>query len=61
MVKRSKESPVAEFHMLGDKVLWKGIKLTVTELLPDGSVVATSPTMRVHVSDHEQLEKGHGS
>lgn len=46
--------------MVGDKVMWKGIKLTVEKVMEDGSVIATSPTMRVHVSDHKQLEKLNG-
>jgi hypothetical protein len=48
---------VAQFHMVGDKVLWKGIKLTVEKVFPDGSVMAVSPTMRVHVGEPKQLEK----
>jgi hypothetical protein len=55
------KKPVATFHMVGDKVLWKGIKVTVAEVKEDGSVIATSPTMRVHVSGPEQLEKCSGS
>lgn len=54
------KKPVAQFHMVGDKVLWKGIKLTVIEVKEDGSVIATSPTMRVHVGTHEQFEKCSG-
>jgi hypothetical protein len=52
---------VAKFHMVGDKVLWRGIKLTVTEVYPDGSIEACNPTMRVKVEKQEQLEKSNGS
>jgi len=61
MVAKKESSNKATFHLVGDKVLWKGIKLTVIEILDDGSLVAWSPTMRVHVKLHEQLEKFNGS
>lgn len=56
MVTRKKEV-IASFHMVGDKVLWKGIKLTVVEVKDNGYYVATSPTMTVTVDTPEQLEK----
>jgi hypothetical protein len=56
----SKKPTVAQFHMVGDKVMWKGIKLTIVQIKDDGSLVATSPTMRVHVSSGDQLEKHNG-
>ena len=51
------KEPVATFHMIGDKIMWRGIKLTVTETKSDGSLVATSQTMTVHVSSPEQFTK----
>lgn len=51
------KQPVAEFFLPGDKVLWRGIKLTVEQVFEDGSVEAVSQTMRVKVSDVKQLER----
>lgn len=46
---------VAQFHMPGDKVLWRGIKLTVVRVKENGDIEAHSPTMFVTVSSHDQL------
>jgi hypothetical protein len=56
----AKSDGKATFHMVGDKVLWKGIKLTVIAVNEDGSVEAWSPTQRVHVGEPGQLEKYNG-
>jgi hypothetical protein len=54
----SKAKPTtAQFHMAGDKVLWKGILLTVLRVREDGYIECWSPTMHVTVDTHAQLEK----
>jgi hypothetical protein len=50
----------AQFFLPGDKVLWKGIKLTVYKVYEDGSITAHSPTMQLTVSGPEHLEKFSG-
>lgn len=47
----------AQFHMVGDKVLWKGILLVVTAVRDNGYIECWSPTMQLTVDTHEQLEK----
>lgn len=47
----------AQFFMVGDKVLWKGIKLTVINVKANGEIEAHSPTMFLTVSDASQLER----
>ena len=44
-------------HAVGDKVLWKGIPLTVVGVKPNGYIECSSPTMLVTVDTHDQLEK----
>jgi len=57
----NKKVEPARFFMVGDKVLWKGIKLSITEVRKDGSLIAASNTMRVHVSGPDQLERFTGN
>lgn len=56
MVTRKKEVS-ATFHVVGDKVLWKGILLTVVRIKDNGEIEAHSPTMFLTVDTPEQLEK----
>jgi hypothetical protein len=56
-----KDKPVAQFFVKGDKVLWKGIKLTVHEVLEDGSIRCYSPVMQLTVSGPDHLERYNGS
>jgi hypothetical protein len=57
MTGRPKKVEPAQFHMAGDKVLWKGILLTVLRVRDDGYIECWSPTMHLTVDSHEQLEK----
>ena len=47
----------ATFHMPGDKVLWKGILLTVMVVKDNGHIECWSPYMQLTVDTHEQLQK----
>jgi hypothetical protein len=57
MVKKLKEQSTLQ---VGDKVMWKGIPLTVHRIKEDGSVEAASLTMHVTVSHPEEFEKVDG-
>lgn len=60
MVTRKKE-PVATFHMPGDKVMWKGILLTVVRVKENGEIEAHNATMFLTVDTPDQLEKYNGN
>lgn len=55
----TKKEPVrAQFFLLGDKVLWRGHKLTVVEIREtDHSIEALSTTFRVRVYDSAEFQK----
>jgi hypothetical protein len=55
------KQPEPPVFVAGDKVFWKGIKLTVHKVYEDGSILAISPTQHVTVSSADQLEKCSGS
>ena len=42
---------------IGDLVEWKGIRVVVVELLPDGSVKAVNKTLMVHTTRVDDLVK----
>lgn len=60
MTNKKEKKVEAEFFLPGDKVLWRGIKLTVYKVYEDGSITAYSPTMQLTVSGPEHLEKYNG-
>lgn len=54
MAKEKKAAEAAPAFKVGDKVVWRGLKLTVTAVHPT-HVEAGSLTMRVHVEDTSQF------
>lgn len=53
----SKKSTPATFFLPGDKIVWRGMLLTVIAVEDSGAVEAASQTMRVYVSDPKELRR----
>jgi hypothetical protein len=49
--------PVATTFAVGDKLLWRGMPLTVFRVFEDGKVHAISPTWQVITDELEQFTK----